>query len=548
MNFRQLLESANSVQDYDIEKSIFDIDADGLPFLSFSNGRKVYGLNQNRAFKRRYAKEKPHGQTLEEFSIRQDFPVRYAKKKLTRRFACKPGDTIVEVGAYLGYHSMKVADIIGESGQLIAIEMVEENFEVLRRNLEDNYPNTCKAIRSAIAENEGTFKAYLGGSQANGLRNDVIATGRREAHMTTVRTRRLDNLLSEIGVDQIDLLSLQLNGTELDVIKTLPSSFFKNVKAVAVAANYDRTIVPVSHEIAEVLDGSGYDVEIYDNWVYALRRKSGNLSVRSLNPVFIGGCGRSGTTLMRVILDSHSKICCGPESNILAGPNLTSLEALAAKFDFSLAEVLELASRSAYLPQFCSTFFGTIAERHGKSRWAEKTPKNITRLKYIFDNFPNARVLHVVRDGRDVACSLRTHPKFKTVGGKLEPTNIERDFGDCIQRWVEDVTAGLIWDEDPRVYLVKYEDLVARTEDTMRSVLAFLGAPWDPAVLAHHAQSTTLRDSSKFPNNAKANSAIVGDSVGRWRQCMSNEQREEFRSTAGALLVKLGYESNNDWV
>ena len=513
-----------------------------MPRLSFRNGRIVYGLPGNQAFKSRHAKEKPSGQSLEEFSVREDFAARFAKEKLTRRYLCKPGDTIVEVGAYLGYHSMKVAELIGPEGRLYAIEMVPEVFEVLKRNLEGNFASRCAAILSAIGPKNGSQEAFLGGAQANGLRREVIARGKRQVNTTTVQVRRLDTLLAENQIRSVDLLSLQLNGTELETLKSLPLGFYDNVGAFAIAANYDRTKQPISHEIADILGSHGYDIEIFDNWVYGARPLGEPSSVRTSSPIFVGGCGRSGTTLLRVMLDSHPNICCGPESNLLIDFKATSIVGLAEKFAVDEGCVRRCAAQSTYRPQFIDAFLGSVARRQGKARWAEKTPRNVRELKYLFDNFPNARFIHVLRDGRDVTCSLRTHPKFKAFGGEIVPTGVRHDYVDCVDRWVKDVSMGLEWRSDQRVLEVKYEDLVSAPRAEMQRILDFVGEPWDESVLAHTTQNGVLRDTTKYPNNQKANESIKKDSIGRWRADLSGDEQELFMERAGDLLVELGYE------
>jgi hypothetical protein len=106
--------------------------------------------------------------------------------------------------------------------------------------------------------------------------------------------------------------------------------------------------------------------------------------VSESEPVIIGGCGRSGTTLLSAMIDAHPLFFCGPES-----------------------------------------------------RWSEKTPGNVRVLDRIFEYFPRARFIHVIRDGRDVVCSTRTHPKFRVVDGKEVLTGILRPADECAERWVE---------------------------------------------------------------------------------------------------------------
>ncbi len=516
-----------------------------IPSLRFSNGREVHGLPGNMTFKSLYNKEAPKNMSLEEYTLRNDFAKRYAKTKPTRRHLIKPGDTVVEVGAYLGYHAMKTAERVGPSGRVIALEMMPDLHHILQLNLEGNFGTRCQSICAAISTESAEQKAFVGGAQANGFRKDVIEVGKRVAKTQIVKTHHLGDLLDELGLQRIDLLTLQVNGTEPEILNSLSPRIFNRVKGFAVAANYDVDGNPISHQIAGILRKHKYDTEIYDNWVYALKNNSQNQAVETEqpSPIFIGGCGRSGTTLLRTMLDSHPLICSGPETNLIIEPQNESYFArLADKFSLPEDEVIRMANESSFLPQFMTAFGRYVTGKHGKKHWADKTPRNVRHLKYIFDNFPSARFIHVIRDGRDVTNSLKTHPKYKVVEGKLIETGIQNPYEDCCKRWIEDVTLGLEWHGDNRVLPVMYEELVANPRATMIRILDFLELPWSDAILHHENIDNELRNPMKYPNNALANQSITKAGVGRWKSELSMEEIQYFNEHAGALLSSLGYE------
>ena len=126
-------------------------------------------------------------------------------------------------------------------------------------------------------------------------------------------------------------------------------------------------------------------------------------------PIVLGGCGRSGTTLLRMMLDSHRRICCGPESSLFRRRALDP-EALADRFGFPREAVRAIYEASRSRPAFIEGFAALCMQQAGKQRWAEKTPRNISRIGEVFRWFPEARFIHVLRDGRDVACSLQDTP------------------------------------------------------------------------------------------------------------------------------------------
>ena len=266
-------------------------------------------------------------------------------------------------------------------------------------------------------------------------------------------------------------------------------------------------------------------------------------------PILIGGCGRSGTTLLRVILDSHPNLCCGPESNLfLVGKtHRLSVDELAFKFDLPPGRIIEMQQASPSLAEFIDRFFSAYATARGRPRWAEKTPKNVTVLDFIGAHFPQAKFVHVIRDGRDVACSLRTHPRHQVVDGRLVRLDTRNPWKLGVSRWVEDVRAGLRFRADSRYREIRYEDLVAKPEPALRGLFDFIGEPWDERVLNFHAERGSARDVRKFPQNPEATRPLYPDAMGRWRTEMTGAEADVFKALAGPLLLELGYETDNSW-
>jgi hypothetical protein len=264
--------------------------------------------------------------------------------------------------------------------------------------------------------------------------------------------------------------------------------------------------------------------------------------VSAASPVVVGGCPRSGTTLLRVILDSHAGICCGPEANVLHRPVPRQFaRKLAERFDLERDLVEELYRTSASQAEFVDRFFAEYAQAAGKPRWAEKTPKNVLVIDYLFEHFPKAKFIHVIRDGRDVVCSLRTHPRHRVVAGVVQPVETRRRVDKCARVWRDSVTAGTRFRGHPSYAEVRYEQLVAEPETTLRALLEWLGEPWDEAVLRHAEIAGPSRDSLKFPDNPEAMAPISRTAVGRWRTDLTAPDLATVEEIAGELLSELGY-------
>jgi hypothetical protein len=263
-------------------------------------------------------------------------------------------------------------------------------------------------------------------------------------------------------------------------------------------------------------------------------------------PIVVGGCGRSGTTLLRLMLDSHRRICCGPESSLFRR-RAVDTRWLADRFGFAHAEVRALFEAAASRPDFIEAFAALCMRKAGKARWAEKTPRNIGRVGEIFRCFPESRFVHVLRDGRDVACSLRTHPRHKVVDGELVATGVRKPIAGCARRWVRDIESSRRWWGDPRFLTVRYEDLVLDPRPALQRVMSLVGEDWDEAMLAHAGATSPFRDATRFAQNPEALDAVSTASLGRWRRDLDQRDRRIFKRVAGALLVELGYAKDDAW-
>jgi len=262
--------------------------------------------------------------------------------------------------------------------------------------------------------------------------------------------------------------------------------------------------------------------------------------------IIIGGCGRSGTTLVRLILDSHSGICCGPESKLFL-PDHSNITELARTFKLDHSAVNSAYATSTCRAHFIDQFSEICRTATGKRRWAEKTPRNILNLDFIFSAWPQCRFIHVLRDGRDVACSLRTHPRHRVMDGTFVPLNTWNPIEDCINRWRNDIEASRRYWSDPRLHVVRYEDLVLQPQRTIENVIHFLGEDWDDALLDHSSIQSDFRDPLMFPQSAQATQKIATDSIGRWQRDLSSHDRTCFKALAGDLLIELGYAIDNEW-
>jgi hypothetical protein len=223
------------------------------------------------------------------------------------------------------------------------------------------------------------------------------------------------------------------------------------------------------------------------------------------------GCGRSGTTLTRVMLDSHPALFAGPES-LLFLPTPIDPADLAFKFDIDRDEIEDMLRRTTGRAQLIDAFQRRLLSASGKSIWVDKTARNVHRLDYIVAHFPRAKVVHVVRDPRDVVASLKTHKKRKFKDGGLLPTGYCMPIDLCIDRWQLAIEHALAHRDAVHYHQVRYESLVLDTERTLRGLCEFLAVDFDDHMLQFHLVRTPTRDYKKFPQNIEATKPLSASS------------------------------------
>jgi protein-tyrosine sulfotransferase len=257
---------------------------------------------------------------------------------------------------------------------------------------------------------------------------------------------------------------------------------------------------------------------------------------RSAELIIIGGAARSGTTLLRTILGRHPLIASGPETTVFLS-RVSSPEDIGARLGWDAHQIERWLHQSRSQAEFIKRVQREMRERSGRPLWAEKTPANVRRLRFIRKNFPDAKLVHIVRDGRDVVCSLRQKPFAKL-------DNVPRDSvaaaARCGAMWRRDVLAGLRQDHDPLYYQLHYERLVQAPEEQLRALISFLGVRWDDSLLRPTGEG-------KEEDEILAASDIRTASIGRWRAELSEPQIRSLRQLIGPLLIDLGYEQNLKW-
>jgi hypothetical protein len=289
---------------------------------------------------------------------------------------------------------------------------------------------------------------------------------------------------------------------------------------------------------------------------------------------FVVGVSRSGTTLLRLMLDAHPDLTIPAETHFIpkvanvvdraieegAPTEVVRERALEAMTghprwgDFRLEEADVRSRIERHDPLTAGdairSFYEACAALEGKPRWGDKSPPYTYKAPRIQRALPEAHFIHIIRDGRDVALSLS------------EVSWGTDDVAEAAKKWASEVRKARKRAKNLArgTYMeVHYEDLVTDPEPVLRRISDFAELPWDDAMLNYTERAQErMRGEMERTLKPLGGGTITAEErtrqhqllferpsasrAGRWRTEMSPENRKAFESVAGGLLKKLGYE------
>jgi hypothetical protein len=267
-------------------------------------------------------------------------------------------------------------------------------------------------------------------------------------------------------------------------------------------------------------------------------------------PLVVLGVSRSGTTLLRIVLDRSPGIAIPDESFFV--PLLARRHGRTIDADSFLEDVARIPTIRAWglrvddvRPRVRSgmatgdaiaAIFDAYAERQDKPRWGDKTPMYMRHLPLLERLFPEAQYVHLVRDGRDAALSFLEMPEGTFTRTWAHPTT-PAQFA-CL--WRKEVSAARALGQragSGRYHEVRYEELVSDPDGAVSAICRFAGMPFEPEMLAYAGAV----DVSDKPHQLRLRRPPT-PGVRSWREDMSTSDVAAFEAVAGDLLQDLGYE------
>jgi len=269
-------------------------------------------------------------------------------------------------------------------------------------------------------------------------------------------------------------------------------------------------------------------------------------------PVFIVSAPRSGSTLLRLILDAHPRLAVPPPdwlfdlvypymysygdlrkpANLLALAEDMLATPTVGKWPIKPAPVNLVAAAAE--PTFAGLYAALhreYAQTEGKPRWGEKTPRNSFWMDDIRALFPDAQFVHIVRDGRDQAIDISDSMlwPYSVYSGAY----LWQRYVLSIRDFARELPAG--------AYLeIRYEDLCTAPEPTIRKLCEFIGEPFDDRMLSPH-DTPSARAWSTHPLHAKTSRPISTEYCGMYRTRLPEPDVAALDALIGPTLQLFGY-------
>jgi len=272
---------------------------DGMPWVRIEGGMKFFGpfptLRQRRFFRLNRSRLSPKltedaiavlAEVVSRYLAPRSLPGQLASREaqyrplrdplndfhlsdsqrsaLVSRFLPGPGDVFLDIGAYLGYGTLRIAELVGPEGKVVAVESDPDSLDVLRRNVHANdMTDRITIIPKAMSREVGEMRLFRSGGTASSLRFDVLedVVGRPADGEVVVQVDTADRVLAGLGLNEVDFINITVNGAEPDVLAGMGRTLANSPRArVTLAGWYRRDGVQIADLVRPQLTDHGFTV------------------------------------------------------------------------------------------------------------------------------------------------------------------------------------------------------------------------------------------------------------------------------------------------
>lgn len=248
-----------------LDVSASGLTEEGIPYVQLRDGPIFFGHLPSKTQKVMYrlAKKATRSKLSESaFGVACDIAIRYQGCGLKyggpekeKYYEVKKGDTVAEMGAFLGHYIVKLSEAVGPTGRVIAIEPIPDNLRLLRKNVEENCLENVTIVPKGVWKESGKTTIHLGkaGRQANSL----VDIGSSQQTDIEIEVDSLDAIFGALNIDSVDFMVVQLNGVEIEAVMGLNTTIARNI---AIAARYERDGELPYMDIRNILHTRKYNV------------------------------------------------------------------------------------------------------------------------------------------------------------------------------------------------------------------------------------------------------------------------------------------------
>jgi len=242
---------------------------DNLFYVKLKNG-KCFFSNEVKGYQKKlyflFSKEIKQKVPIECLNVLFDINYRYLsptdsiKALEDDKFVdLKEGQTVFEIGCYIGLQAIRMSELVGDKGLIVAVEAIPKNFEILKKNIEKNEITNIKIFNLAIWKEKGTIDFTLDEKQKNSAIETIVNNKKK----MTLPCNTLDNIFDELQLKKLDFCRIQVNGAEVEVMEGM-TKLLKSTPTVMVTAPYTNIVV-----IQKKLETIGYNTQVYGQSVLA---------------------------------------------------------------------------------------------------------------------------------------------------------------------------------------------------------------------------------------------------------------------------------------
>ncbi len=247
--------------------------------------------------------------------------------------------------------------------------------------------------------------------------------------------------------------------------------------------------------------------------------------------IFIGGFPRSGTSLLKVMLEQHKDIA-SPSGEVNVFQTILNKKVLKDYFGFTNKEIKKLKLNKKKLIESNKKIIDLFKKKTKSKIVLLKQPKHILLINEIFKYYPNAKFIHLIRNGKNATMSQKYWD--------LPENKKNWPYSWCCRQWVVCINKGKKFSENKNYIEIKYEDLLKNPKKNIDKITDFINVKKiSEKTLFKYRQN---KGAKKYKNHPNIRKPLNKKNINKWEKKMSEKDKKTFEKIAGKTYRRIGYE------